>query len=472
MSVHSADMTRATVMYARISDDKAGAGLGVARQREDCEALATVLGLTLDEVYSDNDVSAYSGKKRPRYVEMLEGIRAGRVDVVIAWHPDRLHRAPRELEDYIDAVNTHGVTTHFVKAGQWSLDTAAGRMTARIVGAVDRGESEHKAERIVRAHQQAAEQGRWRGGTRPFGYAEDGQTLVPQESDMLRSASRAILEGKALGALIRDWNAAGVLTTTGKPWGYATLRQVLLRPRNYGASVYRGEVVKENAWVPVVDESTWRSVRAILSDPTRLRSSSNRGKWLLSGLARCGKCEAAGLAATMKSATSRSRGVTWSVYRCSTAVHLARRADYCDEYVAGVVLERLGRADARTLMRGPVTGVDRSRLEADARGLRAQTDEAATLYADGVLTAGQLRSATERIRERLAALEVQMVDPARETALAGILDAPDIQLSWGAMSWKARREVVHALMTVTILPIPAGLPRRFSPEHVRIDWIG
>ena len=470
-------------MYARISDDKAGAGLGVERQREDCERFAESLGVTLTKVYSDNDVSAYSGKRRAGYLAMLEAIRAGQVDVVLAWHPDRLHRAPRELEDYIDAVNLHGTDTHFVKAGQWSLDTAAGRMTARIIGAVDRGESEHKAERITRAHQQGAKRGTWRGGSRPFGYAPGGMELDELEADLIRKACHAVIEGTALAEIIREWNAKGVTSstrsklpgggraTTGKPWNYATLRQVLLRERNYGASTYKGEVVKEGAWEAIVDESTWRSVRAVLSDPKRRLSTSNVGKWLLSGLGRCGKCEAVGRVSVLRSATSQMRGSRYPIYKCETGMHIARRADLADEFVAGVIVARLQKPDAKSLLTS-TPGVDLRGLERAARGLRAQIDEAVGLWGEGVLTAGQLRTATERLRERLGALEATMVDTSASVVLATMVGAADVPAAWEALAWRARREVLDAIMIVTVLPVPVGSPRRFSPEFIRIDWKG
>ncbi len=54
----------AAAIYTRISSDVEGLGLGVTRQREDCEKLAASLGWGVAGVYSDNDVSAYSGKRR------------------------------------------------------------------------------------------------------------------------------------------------------------------------------------------------------------------------------------------------------------------------------------------------------------------------------------------------------------------------------------------------------------------------
>ncbi len=67
------------MIYCRISNDETGAGLGVERQEQDCRELAARLGWTVVETFADNDLLAYSGKPRPRYRAMLDGIRAGRV---------------------------------------------------------------------------------------------------------------------------------------------------------------------------------------------------------------------------------------------------------------------------------------------------------------------------------------------------------------------------------------------------------
>ena len=160
--------TRA-VIYCRISQDRAGAGLGIERQRQDCEALAERNAWDVVEVYVDNDISAYSGKKRPDYRRMLADLDEGRATVVIVWHTDRLTRSIVELEEYIDLSERRGIATHTVQAGTIDLATPSGRMTARILGAVARQESEHKGHRVARARQQKALNGEWMGGIRPFG---------------------------------------------------------------------------------------------------------------------------------------------------------------------------------------------------------------------------------------------------------------------------------------------------------------
>src|SRR5687767_4153737 len=95
-------------LYLRISRDDLGDGLGVERQKQDCVALCEQKGWTATGSYVDNDLSAFSGRRRASYEQLLVDIRAGRIDAVIAWAPERLHRSVRELEDFIDLVEAKG----------------------------------------------------------------------------------------------------------------------------------------------------------------------------------------------------------------------------------------------------------------------------------------------------------------------------------------------------------------------------
>src|SRR3990172_9656322 len=95
-------------VYARISADRDGTRLGVERQIEDCQGLAATLGWQVHDVYADNDVSAWSGRERPEFRRLCDDLKAGVVGGVVVWHMDRLHRHPRELEDFITLIEASG----------------------------------------------------------------------------------------------------------------------------------------------------------------------------------------------------------------------------------------------------------------------------------------------------------------------------------------------------------------------------
>ncbi len=217
-------------IYVRISMDREGAGLGVARQEEDCRELCVRRGWDVVGVYDDNDTSAYAKKPRKQWQRLLTDIRAGRVDAIVCWHVDRLTRSPRELEDVIDLHDRHGVDLATC-TGEIDLSTPTGRMVARTLGAAARHESEHKAERQKRQQRQAAYAGKPHasGHRRPYGWAASGDpTIVDEEAEVIREATQRALSGEALASVCRSLDARGITSSTGRAWSALTLTTLLL----------------------------------------------------------------------------------------------------------------------------------------------------------------------------------------------------------------------------------------------------
>jgi site-specific DNA recombinase len=443
---------RRVAIYTRISQDREGAGLGVERQEHDCRELAERLGWTIVAVHTDNDLSAYSGKPRPGYEALLADLRAGTADAVVCWHTDRLHRHPSELEDYIAVCEHAGVPTMTVKAGPVDLATPSGRMVARQLGAVARYEVEHMVERQQRARLQAATAGRWTGGRRPYGYGPDGVTVVQAEADLLQRAAGQVLAGMSLTAIVADLNARGARTSTGRPWRPTELRRALVRPRNAGLMVHRGQVVGPAGWPPILDEATWRGVCAVLGDPGRRTNTTVARRWLLSGLAVCGVC--GDPVKSFAAGTSRGR-TTKPVYTCRSGKHVVRDAAACDQFVTDVILERLGRPDARDLLTEDQR-TDTAALHLRDSALASRLVELGRLYGDGVIDAPQLQAATASIRTQREQITAALAAASRGSVLAGVADAPDPAAVWEGLDLSRRRAIVDVLCTVTILPARRG----------------
>jgi site-specific DNA recombinase len=455
---------RRVAIYTRISQDREGAGLGVERQEADCRALAEQLGWTIVAVHADNDLSAYSGKPRPGYEALLADLRAGTADAVICWHTDRLHRRPVELEDYIAVCEPRGVPTMTVKAGPIDLATPAGRMVARQLGAVGRYEVEHMVERQQRARLQAATSGKWSGGRRPYGYGADGITVHQAEAETLQWAAGQVLAGRSLNAIVADLNARGAHTSTGRAWRPTELRRVLCRPRNAGLMVHRGQVVGPAGWPSILDEDTWRGVRAVLDDPGRRTNTTVARRWLLSGLAVCGVC---GEPVRSFSASSQRRK-TKPVYTCRTGKHVIRTAEEVDRFVEAVILERLSRPDARELL-APDQQADTAALHARDTALRERLDELGRLYGDGAIDALQLQAATASIRSQRERITAELAAASRGSVLAGVVDAPDPARVWQGLDLSRRRAIIDTLATVTILPARKGRRPGWQPGQTYFD---
>ena len=195
---HRGEVPERAAIYCRISDDREGRGLGVARQEGECGDLADKLGWQVSEVFIDNDLSASRARHRPGYKSMLAAIERGEADGLVVWHNDRLHRQqPRAGRLHRPDRQNWRPYRYGHSRGLRPRHGERG-MTARILGAVARQESEHKAERQRAKHAELAAQGAPSGGTRPFGLTEvkrgaDGRPyreVVPDEADAIRQATR------------------------------------------------------------------------------------------------------------------------------------------------------------------------------------------------------------------------------------------------------------------------------------------
>lgn len=464
-----ADVTKTAVVYLRISQDRTGEEAGVSRQREDCVQRCADRGWPVHSVESDNDQSASTARRRPGFDRVLSAIESGQVGVVVAWSLDRLQRNRRDEARLYEACQAHGVMLSLVKGADLEFGNAAGRFVADSLGSVARLEVQMKSERQQRANEQAAKAGRRVGGRRAFGYEPDGMRVRDGEAVAVRDGYSAVLAGVALGEVARAWNAKGHVTGQGNAWTRDTVRGVLLNPRyaglrGYGPTPAKGrrkiEVVGRAVWPGVVGEDTWRAAVAVLTDPSRARPPMS-ARALLTGLARCGLCGAT----VHGGGAAKGQG---KVYRCREHAHLARSAEPVEEYVAAVVVERLSRPDAADLL------VDSSKpdvaaLRDDATALRARMDSLAVEFADGELTASQLRAASERLRSRLAAVEAEMADAGRADVLGPLVTADDVRAGWDGLSVARRRAVIDALMAVTVYP-PGRGTRTFRPETVQINW--
>jgi DNA invertase Pin-like site-specific DNA recombinase len=443
-------------VYLRQSVDRYGDELAISRQREDCVALCESRGWNPHE-YVDNDKSATKGR-RPAYESMLSDIRAGVIGAVVVWDLDRLHRRPMELESFIDLADAKHLALASI-GGDADLSTDSGRLFARIKGAVARAEIERKSARQIRAARQRAEAGIWWIGPRPFGYTTAGKELVANEAAALREAYAAILNNASLYSIAAQWNNAGITTTKGNRWTGRSVKATITRPRYGGFRFYRDEILGKADWPAVVPEEVWSAVQAILGDPARRITWANR-KYLLSGIALCGKCGA-------KVGTAAKARVGATVYTCKHCHGISRMQAEVDNWVVWRVSNALADPDAwQALMSAtPKAGV---RLREQQTTLRSRLDVLAIEYADGVLTRSQLRTATVRLKKQLATIESQLFGPDPRRYFGDVLDAADPTTAFTKLPLERKRDLIEAMVTVTIMPIGHGGSKVFDPLMVEI----
>ncbi|MGH6691141.1 MAG: recombinase family protein [Gammaproteobacteria bacterium] len=447
------------VVYLRQSLDRHGTGAAVDRQREDAEKLAALRGWTIVATHADNDTSAAGGKTRPGFDATMRALENGDAEAVVSWSLDRLTRNRRDTLRLVETCEKARATVALVRGSDLDMSTPSGRLVADLLAATARSEIDVKGDRQRRALAQAASQGRPAPGRRPFGYDDDRVTIRPAEARLVRLGYERILAGGSLRGVAREWNTAGAVTSHGATWRPDSVRDVLLRARYAGLREYRGEVVAQGTWKPIVAEETWRAVVAVLTDPARRNTPDTRRKWLLSGLALCGVCAEPVTVNTGR--THRGR----RTYKCSVTRHLSRAAEPVDELVRRLVIARLARDDAADLL------VDDERPDVEALRTTAQTLRARldALADDLGIDERTLARRARALRAELADVEGSMVHASRADVLGDLVRAGDPGKVWDGLDVDRQRAVIDTLMTVRLLP-PGRGARTFDPATVEIVW--
>jgi DNA invertase Pin-like site-specific DNA recombinase len=457
-------------IYARISSDREGDGLGVGRQLQDCERLAAQKGWEVVGRYVDDDVSAYSGRRRPEYARLLDDLREGTISGVLVYHLDRLHRQPKELEEFFEVCKAAGVHDLATVTGRINLADPDGQFQARILGAVARKESDDKSRRIRRKHEELAFRGRSSGGgTRPYGYERGGKRIDPAEASIVRECVRRFLAGESLRSITADLNARGVATATGGRWAPQTLRRMLGSGRISGQREHRGEIVAVAEWPAIITPAETAQIRARLADPGRRTNKAAR-RYLLGGLLTCGQCG--------EKLVARPRAGGQRRYACAKGPGFSGcgrtyiNADEVERFVADAVWRRLDSPElAAALERRRSAAPETQRWLEEAEAAQAKLAELAALWGSGELDRSEWRAAKEAIAQRLTAARKQLAKQTRSNVLDGYAGSGEaLRAEWDELDLSQQHAIVAAVVDHVIVGPGRRGYNRFDESRLSAFW--
>ncbi len=462
--------------YLRLSNHTE-ASTSIDRQREECAARIEREGWHLVAELADPNVSGAKARENARTA--LAMLADGRADVLLVAAFDRWSRAGlgavADLVDVLDEREKAGDPALFLTLRDGISSAAAGwRITAVVIAEVARQERENTSARTTASIARLVREGRWRGGTVPYGYRAEKATDGPgyrlvvddEQATVVREAARRILEGATAYAVVRDLNVRGVpASREDAEWRVGSLVRLLRSERTVGRVVHRGEVVRDEdgfpaqVWPPLLDAETWSRVRARIGtggtgEPPAKRRRAAR---LLSGLVRCASCDGLCYVNSVRGApayacVTRRAGST----KCARPVTI--QAERLEAYVSETFLDAAGDLPLYERIEYAPEDVELAEIE---RAIDAATEtlrRAATPETFAVL---------QRLQER------------REEALAR---PPEVRTelrptgqtyreAWAAGDVVVRRRLVSAWAAALILR-PATKRGRYSPVDTRVVLIG
>ncbi len=297
-------------IYCRVStEDQEKEGTSLSSQMTACLEKATELGYEVPDelVYKET----YSGLAidRPVFGTLRDKIKAGSVDAIIAYSPDRLSRVGEDVLTLFKEFKSAGAKLIFVN--QQFEDSMTGKMLGFILGWASEFEAAQIKERTRRGKKTKAQNGYLPQGTGIglYGYKWDKVTKkrvpIEKEAKVVELIFRKIAEGHNRYEVARQLNEMGIPTKSGSKWHPLTIERMVKNPAYTGITYFgkttmegkcRKRLPRENWMVlndvtpAIIEKALFDRAQLILKETKTLRRGRPQNDYLLTGHIKCGKC--------------------------------------------------------------------------------------------------------------------------------------------------------------------------------------
>ena len=268
--------TLSCAVYTRKSSDE---GLeqefnSLDAQREACEAYilsqrhAGWIGLT--EMYDDGGISGGT-MERPALKRLLEGVKSGKVNIIVVYKVDRLTRSLADFAKIVDILD-HNDASFVSVTQQFNTTTSMGRLTLNMLLSFAQFEREIAGERIRDKIAASKRKGMWMGGNLPLGYDVFDRKLIvnEQEAQTVQHIFRRYVELGSVRLLREDLNrhgivskkretASGILKGT-KPFSRGALYLMLQNQLYRGQISHKGDTFP-GQHDPIIEAELWDTVQ-------------------------------------------------------------------------------------------------------------------------------------------------------------------------------------------------------------------
>ena len=301
-------------IYIRVSTfDQAREGFSLREQEERLKEFCKFKRYNIYKVYQDAGISA-KNDKRPAYQEMIEDVKKGNINVIVALKLDRLTRSVYDIEKLMKFVNDYECDIDCM-ADESNTTTSNGRMVMRIMTSVSQNEIEKCSERTKFGMAGAIKNGHIPNRT-GLGFKRENKKLVPDSltKDIIVRIFDLYLEGKSHQAIANIYNKEKVLGKTN--WYDSTIQKILSN------ELYKGDYVNgkrtkhptyyENVIEPIVSKEKWESCQ--YQKLRNARHYERTATYLFTNKLKCSKCGNF----LGGHATTKTNGKKYYYYKCNT----------------------------------------------------------------------------------------------------------------------------------------------------------
>ena len=256
-------------IYIRVStEDQAREGFSLGEQEEKLRQLCKYKNFEILKVYKDAGISAKNMKDRPAFQQMLEDMKAGKLNYIVAYKLDRVTRSVRDLEVLISTLEQYHCYL-ICDRDDVNTSTANGRFFVRMLTVLSQLEIEIVSERTKFGLNGAIKAGHIPGQC-PLGYYRDKDKSLKVDittKDLVLRIFEMYLEGKSYQTIANILNEEKVLSPNNKKWCDSTIDRIINNKIYMGDyERYKYDTNKETELFidvvpPIITRAMWEEVQ-------------------------------------------------------------------------------------------------------------------------------------------------------------------------------------------------------------------
>lgn len=398
-------------VYIRVStEDQAREGFSLGEQKEKLLQLCSFKDLEVYKVYKDAGISAKDMEHRPQFQEMLQDMKAGKINYIVAYKLDRITRSVRDLEELISVLEQYNCFL-LCDRDDVNTSTANGRFFVRMLTVLSQLEIEIVSERTKFGLNGAIKSGHI-PGQRPFGYtkSEDKKMIVDNATrPYVEKIFDMYLEGKSFQQIANYFKENNIYPK--KKWHDTTIQKIIDNKiymgdyeqyKRIGKQENLEPIVYMNVVEPIISRAKWEECQ---KQKERNQRTYTRDRiYTFFQRLKCPSCSR-----IMKCKGSGGTKRKYMYYTCEHC-HINFNENYVEELLESFIYDLLEYDMAVKKFFLPIledknNKIDTTTIDKEIRTLEKQRDRIKQAYIKGIVEMEDFKEDYKLIEDKLANLE-------------------------------------------------------------------
>ena len=398
-------------VYIRVStEDQAREGFSLGEQKEKLLQLCAFKGYEVFKAYEDAGISAKDMEHRPAFQEMLQDMKDGKINYIVAYKLDRVTRSVRDLEELISLLEQYNCFL-LCDRDDVNTSTANGRFFVRMLTVLSQLEIEIVSERTKFGLNGAIKSGHI-PGQRPFGYksAEDKRMVIDNSTrPYVEEIFDLYLEGKSFQQIANYFKENNIYPK--KNWKDTTIQKIIDNKiymgdyeqyKRIGKQENLEPIVYMNVVEPIISRAKWEECQR--QKERNQRTYTRDRVYTFFQRLKCPNCSR-----IMKCKGSGGTKRKYMYYTCEHC-HINFNEDHVEHLLRDFIYDLLEYDMAVKKFFLPVledktNNIDTTSIDKEIKDLEKQRNRIKDLYIKGIVEIDDFKEDYKLIEDKLANLE-------------------------------------------------------------------